>query len=472
MNTDKMYVFGNTSIIVTLILLLSATVFGFTIINNCNAPQDYVNALDSYLQQAYDTYSKEVKTPALCPDFYVELRNDIQYAAVTYSKIGPFGACAYKMEFRCDISRTWLQHLAFHEMTHALQNAIGDGGKGYGWWSEAHAEGLASYYMVVRIYQAGQWQRYGYVQDFWDKQLYRQDPWKCEAPNLCAYQYGAFFAWLAWRYSPLNSTLTYALPMDLLRRAYWNFLLSPWSWGRDPIYNDFDECTGLVDRNSALYCTYSPVLPNRVYVFSSPLLINASGLPDKILLALVTTETSTADVSVTVSYCPECSTETVTTTQTVTETQTVTKTETYTVTYITTTTYTTTVPTTTTVTYTTTVAVPVTTTATETETYTTTVPVTTTVTVPTTTTVTYTTTTTIPTTITSTTTVTNTDVVTKTETATTTVTTTMANQESCTWCWYVVAILAVLVAVCLVRCRNTALNSKKRFNSYGSTVYT
>jgi len=461
---------------VILILMLAVTTFGFTIINICGASQDYVDTLRTYLQQAYDMYTQDIRTPALCPDFRVELKNDIQYPAVTYSKITPFGACAYKMEFRCDISRAWLQHLTFHEMAHALQNSVGDGGKGYGWWSEAHAEGLASYYMVERIYQAGMWQRYGWIQDFWDRQLYRQDPWKCEAPNLCAYQYGAFFAWLAWRYSSLNATLTYALPHDGLRKAYWNFLLSPWSWGRDPAYLDFDECTGPVDRNSALYCTYSPVLPNRVYVFSSPLLINASGLPDKILLALVATKASTADVAVTVSYCPEC--------QTVTATQTVTKTETYitTTTYTTTITlavpttttitktetYTVTIPTTTTVTYTTTVAVPVTTTVTETETYTTTVPVTTTVTVPVATTVTYTTTVTVPTTVTSTT----TDVATKTETVTTTVTATATSQESCTWCWYVVAILAVLVTVCLVRCRNTALSSRKRFNSYGSAVYT
>jgi hypothetical protein len=354
-------------------------------------------------------------------------------------------------------------------MAHVLQNSVGDGGKGYGWWSEAHAEGLASYYMVVRVYQAGQWQRYGWVQDFWDLRLYHRDPWVCEAPNRCAYQYGAFFAWLAWRYSPLNATLTYALPHDGLRKAYWNFLLSPWSWGRDPVYYEYDECIGKsVETNSALYCVYRPILPNRTYVFSSSLLINATGLEDRILLALVASRASTADPSVTVSYCPECKpTATVTTTQTVTTT--VTRTETYTVTYTTTETYTVTIPTTTTVTYTTTVTVPVTTTVTETETYTTTVPVTTTVTVPVATTVTYTTTVTVPTTVTSTT----TDVVTKTETVTTTVTVTATatNQESCMWCWYVVAILAVLVAVCLMRCRNTALNSRKRLNNYGSTVY-
>ncbi len=359
-----------------LAILLATTTLAFTIINSCGASQDYVNALDSYLQKAYDMYAQDVKTPALCPNFYVELRNDIQYPAVTYSRIGPFGACAYKMEFRCDISRAWLQHLAFHEMAHALQNAVGGSGKGYGWWTEAHAEGLASYYMVERIYQAGRWQRYGWIQDFWDKQLYKRDPWQCEAPNLCAYQYGAFFAWLAWRYSPLNATLTYALPMHELRRAYWNFLLSPWSWGRDPIYVDFDECTGRVESNSAMYCVYQPVLPNRVYVFSSSLLINATGLPDRILLALVTTRASTADPSVTVSYCPACDTVTVTTTQTVT------KTETYTVTYTTTTT--------------------VTATVTHTTTSTVTVPVTYTVTVPTTTAITYTTTVTVPTTVTTT----------------------------------------------------------------------
>jgi len=431
-----------------LVILLSATALAYTIINNCGASQDYVNALDSYLQKAYDTYSKEVKTPALCPNFYVELRNDIQYAAMTYSQIGPFGACAYKMVFRCDISNAWLQHLAFHEMAHALQDAVGDGGKGYGWWSEAHAEGLASYYMVVRIYQAGQWQRYGWIQDFWDKQLYKQDPWQCVAPNLCSYEYGAFFAWLAWRYSSLNATLTYALPNDGLRQAYWNFLLSPWSWGRDPVYSDFDECVGAqVNPNSALYCTYSPVLPNRVYVFSSSLFINATGLSDRILLALVATKTATADPSVTVSYCPECSptstvTTTVTTTQTVTATQTVT--ETYTVTYTTTVTNTTTmtttvtVPVTSTVTYTTpitttvTVTVPTTTTVTTTatETVTSTVPTTTTSTV----TVPVTVTQTVPVTVTSTATVpvTVTSTASVTTTATSTVTTTVTHNETVT----------------------------------------
>jgi hypothetical protein len=288
--------------------------------------------------------------------------------------------------------------------------------------------------MVVRIYQAGQWQRYGYVQDFWDKQLYRQDPWQCVAPNLCAYQYGAFFAWLAWRYSPLNATLTYALPMDRLRMAYVNFLLSPWSWGRDPIYNDFDTCNVQMSPNSGLYCTYSPVLPNRVYVFSSSLFINATGLY-RILIALVATKTATADPSVTVSYCSEC-----TPTVTVTTTQTVTRTETYTVTYTTTTTYTTTIP----ITYT--ITVPTTETVTKTETYTATVTTTvtvpttttatisTTVTVPTTETVTYTTTATIPTTttVTTTTTATHTDTVTKTETATVTVPITSTATETAT----------------------------------------
>ena len=449
-----------------LAVLLSATALAFTIINNCGAPQDYVNALDSYLQKAYDAYSKEVRTPALCPNFYVELRNDIQYPAVTYSQIGPLGTCAYKMEFRCDISKTWLQHLAFHEMAHALQDAVGDGGKGYGWWSEAHAEGLASYYMVVRIYQAGQWQRYGYVQDFWDKQLYRQDPWQCVAPNLCAYQYGAFFAWLAWRYSPLNSTLTYALPMDRLRMAYVNFLLSPWSWGRDPIYNDFDTCNVQMSPNSGLYCTYSPVLPNRVYVFSSSLFINATGLSDRILLALVATKTAMADPSVTVSYCSECTpATTVTTTQTVTSTYTTTTTVTVPTTTTVTTTSTITVPITTTVTYTTpvtttvTVTVPtattytttVTTTSTTTETVTSTVPTTTTytITVP----VTETATQTVSVTVTSTETVT----ASVTTTATSTVTTTVTRNETVTTTVTeggvpVSAIVIAVVAALMVGC--------------------
>jgi hypothetical protein len=442
-----------------LVVLLSATALAFTIINNCGASQDYVNALDTYLQKAYDMYTQDVKTPTLCPNFYVELRNDVQYPAATYSQIGPLGACAYKMVFRCDVSQTWLQHLAFHEMAHALQNAVS--GKGYGWWSEAHAEGLATYYMVVRIYQAGQWQRYGYVQDFWDKQLYKQDPWQCIAPNLCAYEYGAFFTWLAWKYSPLNATLTYALPMDRLRMAYINFLLSPWSWGRDPTYLDFDQCVGAqVSPNSALYCTYSPVLPNRVYVFSSTLFINATGLSDKILLALVATKTATADPSVTVSYCYN-PTATVTTTVTATQTatQTVTKTETYTVTYTTTvtvpTTYTTTATYTTPVTTTVTVTVPTTTTVTSTTTYTVTVPVTETktvtstvtmpVTVTSTETVTETTTSIVTTTVVATYTTTSTVTTTVPTTTTLTVTTTVAEGGVPTSLVVIAVVVALLV---------------------------
>jgi hypothetical protein len=405
-----------------LVALLATVAYSFTIINMCNAPQDYVDALRTYLQQAYDSYTRDIRAPALCPDFRVELKSDIRYPAVTYGRIGPFGVCAYKMEFRCDISRTWLQHLAYHEMAHALQYAVGDGGKGYGWWSEAHADGLASYYMAVRVYQSRQWQRYGYVQDFWDRRLYRQDPWSCEAPNLCAYQYGAFFAWLAWRYSPLNATLTYAFPSYNLRQAYWNFLLSPWTWGRDPVYVDFDECAGYMEPNSAMYCIYRPVLPNRVYTFSSSLLTNATGLQDKILIALVATRQTTADTSVTVSYCPEQTTTTITVTTTVTATHTVT--ETYTTTMHMT--HISTVP----VTYTTTVTLPVTytTTATETVIYMTT---------------TY-----------------------------HTVTYTAQESETCTWCLYGTLVAVILLLVCLARYRNTATNNKKRFNRYGSTVYT
>jgi hypothetical protein len=476
MNTAVRYGVGGATVVAVLTLMLSATVFGFTVINNCGASQDYVDVLVSYLQRAYDTYAQEIKTPALCPDFRVVLRNDIQYPAVTYSRIGPFGACVYKMEFRCDISRAWLQHLAFHEMAHALQSAVGDGGKGYGWWSEAHAEGLASYYMVERVYRVGQWQRYGWVQDFWDRRLYRQDPWRCEAPNLCAYQYGAFFAWLAQQYSPLNATLTYSFPHDKLRQVYWNFLLSPWSWGRDPVYLDFDRCIGVgMERNTALYCVYSPTLPNRVYVFSvpSPLIINATGLPDRILLALVATRQTTADPTVTVSYCPECppattitTTQTVTTTRTVTETHTVTRTTTVTVP----TTYTTTVtvPVTYTVTYTipvtttVTVTVPITTTYTTTTTVTQTVPIT--FTVPITTTVTETVTQTAPVTVT------YTETVTTSVVNTTTVTATVSGQESdrCMWCFYVVVVAIIIVVACLARCRN----STKRFKGRGFAIYT
>jgi hypothetical protein len=451
--------------ILALVVLLSTATLAFTIINNCGASQDYVDALSSYLQQAYDMYSREVKTPALCHDFRVVLRNDIQYPALTYSRVGPVGACAYKMEFRCDISRAWLRHLAFHEMAHALQNAVGDGGKGYGWWSEAHAEGLASYYMVVRVYQAGQWQRYGWVQDFWDKQLYRQDPWQCVAPNLCAYQYGAYFAWLAWRYSPLNATLTYALPADRFRQAYWNFLLSPWSWGRDPTYLDFDECVGAqMSANSGVYCTYSPVLPNRVYVFSSAHLINATGLPDKILLALVATKTSTADTSVTVSYCPDATTTTVTQTVTATYTTTVTQTVTYTTTVTIPTTYTTTVTVPTTVTIPVTTTVPVTytttvlTTTTTTETHTVTVPITytTTVTVPTVTTTTITATVPITYTTTKTETATVTVPITTTETVTTTVT-----EGGVSTTVLIIAIVVALLIGCYVCGRATAKTDLK-----------
>jgi hypothetical protein len=291
------------------------------------------------------------------------------------------------------------------------------------------------------------------------------------APDLCAYQYGAFFAWLAWRYSPLNSTLTYALPHDKLRHAYWSFLLSPWSWGRDPIYLEFDECVKHMEPNTALYCVYQPVLPNRVYVFSSSslLMINATVLQDKILLALVATRPSTADPSVTVSYCPACEPATTTT---VTVTETVTKTETYTVTHTTTytTTYTVTVPitytttTTVSVTHTTTVTVPTTSTVTET------------VTVP----VIYTTTVTVPTTYTDTVTKTETVVVTvpvtytATETVTYTVTVADIGQESdrCMRRLYIAIALVTFIILCLILRKDMTMNKEKRFNNYGSAIYT
>jgi len=137
------------------LLLLPASVYAFVVVNQCGASSEYVSAINSYLRDAYEAYSRDVRTPALCPDFTVVLKNDVQYPAVTYIRVSPMGACAYRIELRCDISLGWLRHLAYHEMAHALQASFG---WRYGWWSEAHAEGLASYYIA-----RGRWQHYGCV---------------------------------------------------------------------------------------------------------------------------------------------------------------------------------------------------------------------------------------------------------------------------------------------------------------------
>jgi len=75
------------------------------------------------------------------------------------------------MEFDCQLSTIWLRHLAFHEMAHALQATFSfkDSDK---WYVEALPEGLASY--LNAKYYGIDWRGYGWVQDYFLKQLYRK----------------------------------------------------------------------------------------------------------------------------------------------------------------------------------------------------------------------------------------------------------------------------------------------------------
>jgi len=408
------------------LLLISLIGWSFTVVNLCNAPQDYVEKTDRYLQTAYDMYSKDMKPPSLCPDFYVELR-DIEYGGLTYTKIVGGSACAYKIVIDCGMTDSQLLHIAFHEMAHALQASYYNG-KPYDWYTEAHAEGITAYYLVERVWKVGAWQTYGWVKYFWSDRLYEKNPEKCTPPDLCAYKYGAFFAWLAWRSGPKNSSEVYASPSYQMMEVYRNFLLSPWSWGRDPSYYDYSECRDRsMAANSLLPCVYGPALNNYVYVFSSNTMINATLKNGVIYLALVAPSSTTADPSVTISNCDCPSQTTVTTTATTTQT----------VTVPTTTTVTTTVPITytTTVTVPTTTTIPITVTTTSTVTITKTVPTTTTVTVtvPTTYTTTTTQTVTVPTTTTVTTTATATERVTETTTVTVPITVTRTEISTSTY---------------------------------------
>ena len=360
------------------LLILASAAFGFTIVNECGASQSYVDAVLQALRESYDAYCRDIRCPALCPDFRVVLRDLKEYSGLAYSRSFPY-PCTYRIDIACNLGG-WLRPTVYHEMAHALQTAYADQiyGRGYGWWTEAHAEGLTSFYVA-----GDRWQYFGHVSRFWDRALYRRNPNSYTDWSVEWYQYGAFFAWLAWRYSPRNATEVYASELNSMMRAYLGFLLSPWDWGRLPSFGY--GCDEEMDAHTAVYCVYGRALPGYVYVLSSGRqLINATVVGDELHVALAAPQKSTAGYTVTISRCENASTVTVTTTQTTTVTTTYTTTVPVTVTYTTTipvtTTITTTVPVTTTVTQT--VADNRTVTVTTTVNRTVTVPVTTTITVP------------------------------------------------------------------------------------------
>ena len=318
-----------------LLLLLAVAVIlhAFPIVNQCNAPDEYVDSAVKYLKEAYDAYCRDVRCPALCPDFHVVLEDLGSYGGLAYTRGFPY-TCTYKIEIDCKLGGL-LKQIAYHEMAHALQAAYGV--KDYGWWTEAHAEGLTSYYIA-----GDRWQYFGHVSRFWDRMLYRRNPNSYIDWSVEWYQYGAFFAWLSWWYSPRNATDVYADDINSMMRIYLNFLLSPWDWGRMPAFEDGCSAEELEPYTSR-YCRYGTA-GNYTYVIKSNVLVNAAVAGSTLYVALASPYRAYADYTVTVVRCRNVTvtatvteTKTETATATVRETETVTSTATFYVTSVVTT---------------------------------------------------------------------------------------------------------------------------------------
>jgi len=296
----------------------------YLVVNECNAPEHYVTSVTSSLKEAYDVYCRDVQCPALCPNFHVVLSSRLSQMALTYGSL-----CATRMEFACDLQQYQIRHMAFHEMAHALQMAVQkQWGAQYSWYVEAHAEGLASVYIA-----GDRWQHYGHVSRFWDNMLYTRNPFSLTEWTIDWYRYGAFFAWLAWRYGAHHATQVYSSSVSDIAEAYIQFLLSPWTWGREPPYQPFNECNGALAPNTARYCMYYVNDWNGTYVIKSNVLVNATPSGNLVKLAFASTQNAQLSVTVTFSPCPPPTTTTVTTTTihaTTTYTTTLTKTQTVT----------------------------------------------------------------------------------------------------------------------------------------------
>lgn len=321
-----------------LLIFSTIQIVAFTIVNSYNAPSDYINALNSFLSEAYNTYINQTGyIPSLCPGFYVEVKDLKDAGAYSYIAYSGGRVCVQKMEFDSQLSTIWLRHLAFHEMAHALQATFyfKDSDK---WYIEALPEGLASY--LNAKYYGIDWRGYGWVQDYFLKQLYRKNPYDCKPSDLCSYRYGAFFAYISEKYG-------LKIAVDIYRNGtvnsyYTQFLLLPWSWGREPYLLDWPTCKDSeLPPYSLLYCYYDHNYDDYIAEVRVPqqVMVNGLALPRLLKLAFVnnlTTTYSYIDPTVYFTNCPSNYTVTVTSTVTHIENRTVTVTVTVPVTVTTT----------------------------------------------------------------------------------------------------------------------------------------
>jgi len=303
-----------------LLIFSTIQIVAFTIVNSYNAPSDYINALNSFLSEAYNTYINQTGyIPSLCPGFYVEVKDLKGAGAYSYIAYSGGRVCVKKMEFDSQLSTIWLRHLAFHEMAHALQATFyfKDSDK---WYIEALPEGLASY--LNAKYYGIDWRGYGWVQDYF------------------LYRYGAFFAYISEKYG-------LKIAVDIYRNGtvnsyYTQFLLLPLSWGREPYLLDWPTCKDSeLPPYSLLYCYYDHNYDYYIAEVRVPqqVMVNGLALPRLLKLAFVnnlTTTYSYIDPAVYFTNCPSNYTVTVTSTVTHIENRTVTVTVTVPVTVTTT----------------------------------------------------------------------------------------------------------------------------------------
>lgn len=432
---------------ILILLLLSALVLGFNVVDNCGYGVDRVN---NYANDVYNTYcSVAGKCPALCPGFYIETKQLQGAGGLAYFSISGGGVCVYKIEITCGLSDFSLRYIIAHEFGHALQASFMKyPDKFDGWFVEATPESITTLYMQNKTGTA--WHQFWSTRAYYSEELYKINPFSIPmySEKLYEYKYAGAVAWLMLRYGVAEVFKQYSIPnLTYIQESYIRFLLSPWQW---PYRPEFVSIL-LVDRNMEPF-TGRYAYEFRDYIrepgeliVASNVYVNAS-LSDYLYLAFASTSSATLSHTITVRPCSCPNVTTTTVTVTVTETHTTTVPVTTTTTYTTiipvtiTTTYTTTIPITTTTTYTTTIPITVTTTYTTTETYVTTY----TTTVPVTTTVIRNVTTTVTDVITTTLTITQPITITHTETVTETITGTQVGDYAII---LTIAILMMIIAI-------------------------
>lgn len=357
-----------------LFVLLTALVFGFSVVDNCGYGASKV---DSYAKDVYDAYCNAAgKCPALCPGFYIETKQLQNVGGLSYFQFSGGAVCVSKIEITCGLSDFSLRHIIAHEFGHALQASfLKYPDKFNGWYVEAVPEAIASLYMQNKT--GIPWYQHYFPRAYYSEELYKINPFSIQmySDKLYEYKYSGAVAWLMVRYGIGNVYSQYSLPnITYIQESYVKFLLSPWQWPYKPEFTSIL----VVDRQMVPF-TGIYAYEFRDYIREPGALIVVANAPlngtmsDNLYLAFAPLTSGTLSYTITVRPCGNITTVTNTTTVTTTYTTTVTNT------YTTTTTYTTTIP----VTTTTTVTVLTTTTVTETKTYTVTetVPVTYTVTV-------------------------------------------------------------------------------------------